>query len=156
MRVPRAPLIYTVASTSIATGGTVSNTTIYNPQSSTTQTEYPTVFRIHRCDISVAGGSAPSLNYFVLRLVPQSYSNPSISVTSGLLEIPDPPRVIGYALSDDPAGTGVESPNTTTLNILKRQIVVNVGDSIVLQAVCSVNSSGHTYSALLEYTLATT
>ena len=147
------PIIQIVEDVSLTAADTASNTTIYNPPLGTTSFEAPSLFIVKACRVAFFNGSGTSYRALaVLRKVPNGYSFPAITVTSGLTTFGDFPNVLGYGLVNVGVQGTLPDPMTRIdMEFLKTSIVVAPGDTIALQVVINTATTTNTYSAELEY-----
>ncbi len=134
-----------------------SSTTVTNATVFTNNTHTPRRVSFRSCAFSIFGPTANSTKLFVLRRVPQGYSNPSL-VTGGSTgsntNLVDQPNVLAI-------GTAVVSPGLAPSSdpvfwpkmlFRKRSCLLLEGDTIILQAVSSASDStaSAAFVALME------
>ncbi len=138
------PNLYLLEDQSIATADTVLNVTLL------TQSEkQPYVISARDMHLEALGGNTNSRVFYVLRRVPSGYSAPSITVTSGLNTIVDQPDILLYGFINFTTG-GVDS-NVNTTQRLRPTMVFYEGDTLILQAVGNVTSTGLVVSGFIEW-----
>ncbi len=143
-RLKYAPKLFIAEHIGIATADTPSNDVIY-----TTSDVTPVSFRARRLLISIDAGGTDTNNWFVVRKVPQGYSNPDFEPATGTASLVDAPDVLGYAFVFCRAGA------TTTYEIpitwVRPTVTLHPGDNVILQGVPSTSSTGNEFSAFMEF-----
>ncbi len=144
-----APQIHITEAVAVSTANTVSNTTIWTSAVGTSALEFPCRIHLRKSIINVINGATASRTFVVIRRVPNGYSNPTISITTGNTSLIDFPDIMAYGFLDN--GDSVPF----VLDIPRPTMVFHPGDSLVLQAVTDVTSSGQTLSAMTHYAIGT-
>ena len=147
---PPAPIIATVENLSIATADTVVSTDLYAPPLSGSTSFIDSMrINVRSCEIVVSNGGTAARVYAVLRRVPQGYSSPSIAISTSTTTFVDPTNVMAYAIVNV---NGVDDASVN-LSPLRRSLVFNSGDKLVLQAVSDTSSTNQAFSALVLFTV---
>ncbi len=145
------PNIVVIEDTALATIDTASTLTIYSPPQTTTSLELPSTFRLRSAKYSLLSGATAARVFAIFRRVPAGYTAPAITVATGVTTFVDVPDVIGYGLINYSGGADPE--NMVELTILKPNIRVFPGDTIVSQIVPNASSVGLTYTLLAEFNI---
>ncbi len=138
------PNIYVLEDASIATADTVVNSTLLtNGQPARMR------IRMRRAQLITTGGSGSSRVFWLIRRVPQGYSAPSITVTSGLTVYADQPDILGIGFR---ASSSTDTaPLQASWQWIKRSVILYEGDSLVLQCVPNTSDSGLVESGQIEF-----
>ncbi len=142
------PQLATVEDGSIATADSVSTDTIYTSSTSNSVLTKPVMFHLGPTRVSIKYGSTESTVLAIVRKVPQGYTAPAVTVATGNTTFADIPNVLAYGLVRVNAG---DTMNRIDLRKLRQAVRLDRGDSIVLQTVSNINSTGQVYSALIEF-----
>jgi hypothetical protein len=140
----------TVEDVALATADTSSDQQIYTSSPGNNTLVKPVVFHIGPTRIQVKPGGSANTIYAVIRKVPQGYSAPGITVTTGNTTFADMQNVLAYGVVRVEAASS-DPMNRIDLRILRRSVSLARGDSVYLQVVPNISSSGQTYSSLIEY-----
>ncbi len=140
--------LWTQESTSLATADTASNTTIY-----TNSLSESVWFAIDSIDVSVkCGTTADSQVLYVVRKVPEGYSAPAITISSGEATFFDNDNILawgnGLILATEASGF---ARIKLSRHIAKRRVRLDQNDFIVVQAVCGTSSTNQSYSFEMGY-----
>jgi hypothetical protein len=134
----------------IVTQDSVVNTTIFAPPQQTTALQEPNVFHYRSGNFCTLYGTVATTCVYLLRKVPNGYAVPSISLSTGVNNFVDVDNIIGYCIVHATTSTG---PEPVPLQVLKRSIKVNPGDSIILQAVSNATSASQVGFGMLQYSI---
>ncbi len=136
------PILYTADNVALATADTVSNLTVYNNGQNAR-----VLFNMRQGYLNASGGGTDSSIFCVIRRLPSGYTEPSVTVSSGVTTFADQPDVVAFCLLD--AVAGETAPVQARFIVIKPFIVLYGGDSIVMQTVCNTSSVGQIYSAMM-------
>ncbi len=137
----------------LTTADTAVNQNLYSlPQSNSVYMPVST-FTLKTTRISITAGASTNTVLAVVRRVPSGYTEPTITVATGLTDFWDVPNILAYGMVQVFANS-VDPMTRIDLEFIKRTIPVYAGDRIVIQAVCNASSSGQKINVLAEYTSA--
>ncbi len=141
-----SPVLYTSDLVPVTTADTVVNTTVLTMADKVRQ-----FVRVKSLQISANAGASQSRVYYVLRRVPDGYTPPTITLTSGTTAIVDDADVIGYGiLNQNATNTNPTYQPVLRMSRRKNGAVLFNGDTLVLQAVADVSSTGQAISFILD------
>ncbi len=149
-RIVRTPQLYILEEAAVVLADTVVSNTIYTSAVGTAALEMAQRFTLNKMTMNVNYGSVASAKVFVVvRRVPSGYSAPAITISTGNLSIIDFPDVLAYGFLDG------QDTVPYRLEMSRPSVIVHPGDSVIIQCVSNVASTGQTVSAFGRYTLST-
>ncbi len=137
------PNLYVLEDASIATADTAVNGSMLTNDKSSRM-----MVRMRRATLMAFGGNTGARVLWIIRRVPQGYTPPSITVTSGLTVFADQADILGYGIADFTSDNGEHYAKFTWI---RRTTVLYEGDYIALQCVTNTSSTGLLEAGEIEF-----
>ncbi len=143
-----APIIAVQEELAVATADTVVNSTLFAPPLGTTSSLQTWRFHLGSIQCEVTDGATGHRLYAVVRRVPAGYSAPSITVSTGVTTFADIANVMAYGIY-----TTTDVREEVQWRWLRRNVIVQPGDTIITQYAIDISSAGSAVSTLVEYNI---
>ncbi len=147
-----APTLALIEDVAIAVNDTVSSTLIAGNVESTSTSLAPIRFHLNKAVWAVTSGDARTRVLCIIRKVPAGYSPPAITVASSITAIQGS-GVLAYGLINTTVSTLESSSDEVPLMVTARDTTLMAGDTVYVQIVSNIASTGQTAFAAVHYSI---